>query len=187
MPNPLLDRIQPQDAVLLVVDLQDRLLPAMHGGDAIVAAAGRIIRAMKVLEVPVIATEQYPAGLGRTCGVIRDAIADETCTPIEKMRFTACVEQTMNALESLNRRTIIVVGIEAHVCLQQTVLDLLRSGYRAIVCADAVTSRQPIDRDVALSRMRDAGGMITTTESILFEMLDRAGTDQFKQILKIVK
>lgn len=186
MPDPLLDRITPDDSALLVIDMQERLLPAMHGGEGVIGAAGRLIAAMKVLKVPALVTEQYPAGLGATCAAIREAIGPEQ-KAIEKLRFTGCVEETMHRLEGLKRRSIIVAGIEAHVCLQQTVLDLLRSGYRAVVCVDAITSRRALDREVAIERMRDAGAIITTSESVIFELLDRAGTDEFKQILKIVK
>jgi nicotinamidase-related amidase len=97
------------------------------------------------------------------------------------------VDSVMRALAQLSRRQVIVVGIEAHVCVQQTVLDLLRAGYLPYVCADAVSSRQPLDRQTAMARMRQAGAIITTTESVIFELLGQAGTQQFKQILRIVK
>jgi nicotinamidase-related amidase len=140
-----------------------------------------------VLQLPVILTEQYPQGLGNTCSAVRDAIGDESAKAVEKLRFTACVDEVLRRLSSLKRDAVVVVGIEAHVCLQQTVLDLLRSGYQPYVCVDAITSRRELDRSTAIERMRDSGAIITTTESVIFEMLDRAGTEQFKQILKIVK
>ncbi len=179
--------LTPPSSALIVVDLQDRLLAAMANAESIVAAAERMIRAANVLQVPIIVTEQYPNGLGRTCNTIQSAIGGTGSTAVEKLRFTGCVEEVVGRLESLNRRSVIVVGVEAHVCLQQTVLDLLRLGYQPYVCVDAVTSRRAFDREVAIERMRDAGAIMTTTESVIYEMLDRAGTDQFKQILKIVK
>ena len=179
--------LKPEASALVVVDLQDRLLAAMINADAIVAAAERMIRAANVLQVPIIVTEQYPNGLGKTCNAIQSAIDNKDVKAVEKLRFTGCVDDVVNQLASLQRRSVIVVGVEAHVCLQQTVLDLLRLGYQPYVCVDAITSRRALDREVAIERMRDAGAVITTTESVIYELLDRAGTDQFKQILKIVK
>ena len=175
----------PDSSVLLVVDLQDRLLPAIHEADACVTAAGRAIDAAKVLGVPTICTEQYPAGIGRTSQAIRDRLGD---TPVfEKTRFSACIEPVAARLAELDRSSVLVVGIEAHVCVQQTVLDLLRLGFVPFVCADAISSRRPFDRDVAIERMRQAGAIITTTESAIFELTGEAATETFKKILKIVK
>jgi nicotinamidase-related amidase len=183
--SQLLPALQPENSVLLVVDIQDRLLPAIHEADACVEAARRMIEAARVLNVPALCTEQYPLGLGRTCAIIRKAIADSPI--IEKTRFSSCVETLVSRLRDLDRSSVIVVGIEAHVCVQQTVLDLLRLGFRPCVCADAVGSRRPLDRDMALERMRQAGAIVTTTESVIFELLGEAGTDAFRSVLKIVK
>ncbi len=184
MPN-LPPALQPESTVLLVVDFQDRLLPAIHEADMCVAAACRCIEATRIMGVPTLLTEQYPAGLGRTCGAVRESLAGEPA--FEKTRFSGCVSAVVDRLRELDRPNVIVVGIEAHVCVQQTVLDLLRLGYRAFVCADGVSSRRPLDRDVALQRMRDAGAVITTTESAIFELLGEACTETFRKVLKIVK
>lgn len=181
-PTPLL---RPDATVLLVVDVQDRLLPAIHEADQVVEAARRMVNAARVFELPILLTEQYPAGLGRTCQVLRDSLAG--ISPIEKTRFSGCVQAVTDSLRDLSRPAVIVVGIEAHVCVQQTVLDLLALGYKPYVCADAVGSRRPLDRDIALARMRQAGAVITTTESLTFELTAEAGTDTFRRILKIVK
>jgi len=183
--SDLLTKLEPGGAVLLVVDIQEKLLPAIDHAEACVAAAKRMIEAARVLVVPTVVTEQYPAGLGPTCAAIKEALGDAPVA--EKVRFSACVDSVMRALAQLSRRQVIVVGIEAHVCVQQTVLDLLRAGYLPYVCADAVSSRQPLDRQTAMARMRQAGAIITTTESVIFELLGQAGTQQFKQILRIVK
>ena len=181
--NPVL--LSADSAVLLAVDLQERLLPAMHDREACLAAAGRLVEACRVLDVPIVATEQYPAGLGPTCPGVRERWGD--VKPVEKTRFSACVEPVVARLRELARPAAIVVGVEAHVCVQQTALELLALGYRAYVCADAVSSRRPADCQIALERMRDAGVVVTTTESAIFEMVGQAGTDAFKRILKIVK
>jgi len=177
--------IQPDTTVLLVVDFQDRLLPAIHEGESCVAAARRMIEAARVLGLPTLCTEQYPAGLGRTCPAIRDSLGEVGV--FEKTRFSGCVETVVDRLRELDRSNVVVVGIEAHVCVQQTVLDLLRLGFVPFVCADGVSSRRPLDRDVALGRMDRAGAIITTTESVIFELLGEAATELFKQVLKIVK
>jgi nicotinamidase-related amidase len=184
MPN-LPAPIQSDSTVLLVIDFQDRLLPAIHEAEACVAAARRMIEAARVLGVPTICTEQYPAGLGHTCPSIGEALADAAI--FEKTRFSGCVAAVVDRLRELNRRSVVVVGIEAHVCVQQTVLDLLRLGFTPLICADAVSSRRPLDRDMAIERMRQAGAIVTTSESVIFELLGEAGTDTFKRILKIVK
>jgi nicotinamidase-related amidase len=178
-------RLERNSTVLLVVDLQDRLLPVIHDHRAVIAEARKLIEAARVLEVPVVLTEQYPAGLGPTCAEIRAAIGDQPA--IEKRRFTACVDAAVARLRELGRRQILIAGIEAHICVQQTVLDLLRLEYQPYVCADATGSRRPFDRQIALDRMRQAGAIITTTESAIYEMLDEAAGDAFKRILGIIK
>jgi nicotinamidase-related amidase len=175
----------PDSSVLMVVDLQDRLLPAIHEADQCVAASCRMIEAAKILNVPMLCTEQYPAGIGHTCKAIRDALDD--LHVFEKTRFSACIESVTAQLRELDRPNIVVVGIEAHVCVQQTVLDLLRQGFLPFVCVDAISSRRPLDRDTAIERMRQAGAIMTTTESIIFELTGEAATETFKKVLKIVK
>ncbi len=177
--------LHPDSAVLFVVDLQERLLAAIHESAACVEAARRMIEVARILGLPMLCTEQYPAGLGHTCSTVRQALGD--LPVVEKTRFSGCVEPIVQKLRELGRSQVVVVGIEAHVCVQESVLDLLRLGYMPYVCADAVGSRRVFDRDIALDCMRQAGAVITTTESVIFEMLGEAGTDAFKAVLKIVK
>lgn len=184
MANPLA-KLNREKALLLVVDLQEKLLPAIHQADVCVAAAVKLIRGCQVLGVPVICTEQYPAGLGPTCQSVREVVG--AGVPIEKVTFSGCVQGVREAIAASGRGQLIVTGTEAHVCVQQTVLDLLREGKDVWVCGDAVSSRRPSDCEVALQRMRQAGAIISTTESVIFELLGQAGTDEFKRILKIVK
>jgi nicotinamidase-related amidase len=183
--NDILARLERDNAVVLVVDVQEKLMPAMEGAEACVAGVRKMIEAAKVLEVPALVTEQYPAGLGRTCVPVREALGETAA--VEKVRYSACVEGITEQLTKLGRRQAIVVGVETHVCVQQTVLDLLRSGYMVYVCADAVSSRRALDREMSLARMRQAGAVVTTVESVIFEMLGEAGTESFKKILRIVK
>lgn len=177
--------MQPDTSVLLVVDVQDNLLPAIHEADRLVEADLKMIQAARLLGVPILLTEQYPKGLGRTCATLLECL--DGVPPIEKTRFSGCVEPVVRRLQELARPNVVVVGIEAHVCVQQTVLDLLHLGYTAYVCADGVSSRRPFDRDTALKRLARAGAVVTTCESAIFELMGEAGTDTFKQMLKIVK
>lgn len=170
---------------VLMIDMQQKLLPTVQESEACVGAALRLLQAAAVLELPVLAAEQYPAGLGHTDPRIA-ALLNPTRT-FEKKRFSACIPPMLRELGLLSRSQVIVAGIETHVCVQLTVLDLLREGRQVWVCADAVSSRRPVDRDIALSRMGRAGAIITTTESVIFELLGEAGSDQFKRILNIVK
>ncbi len=179
------DKMSPNDTLLLVVDLQDKLLSAIHEAEGCVAQCRRLVEAAKVFGLPMLVTEQYPAGLGHTNAGLREALG--SAETIEKTTFSACGEPLVERLRGLARPNVLVVGIEAHVCVQQTVLDLLRLGYAPYLCADAVSSRRPLDRDTAVARMRQAGAIVTTTESAIFELAGEADTDIFRQILKLVK
>ncbi len=186
MASQLHGRIRRDQSVLLVVDIQERLLPVIDGQEGVLAAAGRMVRAAEILGIPIICTEQYPRGLGPTVDPLRSLIGAERTR--EKVAFSCCgAEGLLAELGGLGRPQVIVAGIEAHVCVQQTVLDLLAAGYRVYVAADAASSRSPLDRDVAFERMRQAGAVVTTTESVMFEWLEVAGTAEFKQVSRIVK
>lgn len=180
-----LTKLTSPHASLLVIDLQEKLVPVMTEPAPLLKNAERLIRVASLLQIPTIATEQYPAGLGPTVAAIKEAL--DTIVPFEKLLFSACTPAVSEAMAGIGRKQIIVTGIEAHVCVQQTALDLLQGGYGVWLCADAVSSRRAYDRDIALERMRDAGVIITTTESVIFELLGQAGTDQFKQVLKLIK
>jgi nicotinamidase-related amidase len=177
--------LQPDTAVLLVVDVQDRLFPTIHDGESKMEVMCRMVRTCRILQVPILLTEQYPAGIGPTCAPLRTELGD--LAAVEKTRFSACVETVVDRLAEQGHPQVIVCGIEAHICVQQSVLDLLRLGYTPYVCADAIGSRRPLDLAMAIERMRQAGAVVTTSESVMFELMGEAGTDVFKQILKLVK
>jgi nicotinamidase-related amidase len=183
--NRHLAALRADTTVLLVIDVQEKLLPAIHEGQGVVEAVRRMASAAGALEVPVLVTEQYPAGLGPTVAGLRECLPQ--VPPFEKTRFSACVPAVVDRLAALGRPHVVVVGIEAHVCVQQSVLDLLRIGFLPYLCVDAVGSRRSLDRDTAVERMRQAGAVVTTTESVIFELTGQAGTELFKRILKIVK
>lgn len=179
-------RINKESCSALVIDIQERLFQVMDGREEFLSRCLILIEGLKVLEVPILITEQYPRGLGNTVGPIRQALGPVSY--IEKIAFSCCDEPSYcSALEKLARKKVIICGIEAHVCVQQTVIDLLEREYEPVVVADCITSRHPGDKEVALERMRAEGALITTSESIQFELTRMAGTEQFKAISRLVK
>lgn len=179
-------RLEAARAQLLVIDVQERLLPHIHEQEAVVGQIVRMMRAARELDLPCTITEQYVQGLGPSAAAVREAAGDGG--RIEKMTFSVCRDEAAQGVLKKNvRPEVLVAGIEAHVCVLQTVLDLLDAQLTPFVLADAVGSRRARERDVALSRMQMAGAVVTTVESAIFEMLDRCGTELFKRILPIVK
>ena len=170
---------------LLIVDMQQKLLPVINDQAAVLANCLKLIEAANTLDVPTTATEQYPKGLGPTVAAIAERISDRR----EKIEFSClnCLDWNSTASDPEGRFKVVVAGIESHVCVLQTVLDLLSQGFRVFVAADAVGSRKPLDREIALQRMASSGAVITTTESILFEWCERAGTPKFKAISRLVR
>jgi nicotinamidase-related amidase len=183
-PHPRLHRDR---TVILVVDVQDRLTPAMPPETLarLVKYARALIHCGKTLGLPVLATEQYPKGLGPTAAGIRALLPAE---PLVKMNFSCGADPAFRkALEATGRKQVIVVGIETHVCVFQTVRDLLAAGYETFVCADAVTSRAEEHRRIALEQMRDMGAVVTSAETAIFDLLHTAGTAEFKRVAPLVK
>jgi len=179
-------RINRTKAGLVVVDIQERLLPAIHEKERVVQNAVRLIRGAQILGVPVFATEQYRKGLSATVAEVAAAIA--RFAPTEKLTFSSCgAPEFLQALQAKGAKDVILCGIEAHVCVTQTCLDLLDRKHRVFVVADAVSSRTPENYRLGVERIRDAGAVIVSTEMILFELLERAGTEEFKQVLALVK
>jgi len=151
----------------------------------VLAAIQKLIGAARVLKLPTLVTAQYIKGLGPVCAEIVEATPG--ITPMEKLAFSCCgSEEFLRSLKDLRRQRIILCGIEAHVCIQQTAIDLMKD-YFVYVCADAICSRQWHDHKVAVERMRDCGAVITTVESAVFELLREAGTPEFKQVLPLFK
>ena len=172
-------------SALLVVDVQERLLPVIDDHDNVLKQCVRMVRAAKLLEVPVLSTEQYPKGLGPTVEPLANLLKDTAVR--EKLSFSCCgPDGVADELSRLGRPQVVVVGIEAHVCVAQTVLDLLSAGLSAFVAADATSSRRALDRWVALDRMRQAGAVVTTTEAVIFEWLRTAAAPQFKDVARLV-
>jgi nicotinamidase-related amidase len=172
------------DTALLVIDVQTKLLDAMSPPATLVWNIGRLIDGATILGIPVEATEQYPQGLGPTTPLL----AQRLTTTVEKVMFScrAC-SRLLERWRDQGIYKILAVGIEAHVCVQQTVLDLLAAGFQVYVAVDAVESRFAVDRDTALRRMEMSGATLTTTEAALFEWCEVAGTPEFKRISALVR
>jgi nicotinamidase-related amidase len=172
------------DTALLVVDVQEKLAVAIRDGARVVWNVRRLIDGAKVLGLPVLGSEQYPHGLGATIGELAERLG-----PVPSKLAFSCrgCQSLFDELRGLGVHKILVCGIEAHVCVQQTVLDLLAEGWHVYVAADAVGSRFEVDYRVALARMDSAGTTLTTTEAALFEWCEIAGTPEFKQISRLVR
>jgi len=172
-----------EGAVLLLIDLQERLMPAIDDNKTVLARAVRLAEAARLLEVPVRATQQYPAGLGPTVA----ELAGYPQAVLAKTTFSAAGDPGFAALLPAGANEIVVAGVEAHVCVLQTVLGMLGSGHRVLVAADATGSRDLADREAALARARQAGAQIVTSEMVLFEWLRDARHPRFREVQKLLK
>mmetsp|Transcript_4176 Transcript_4176/g.6424 ORF Transcript_4176/g.6424 Transcript_4176/m.6424 type:complete len:232 (-) Transcript_4176:253-948(-) len=185
-------KLCPKSSVLLVCDVQERFRPLIHNMETVINTTKFMTAVAKELQIPCVATQQYTKVFGPT---IPDAIADPndigTSIPVfEKKLFSMCTEECSKHLASLSsseKTSYLIVGIEAHVCLQQTCLDLLEQGHDVHIIADGVSSQQKIDRDIALKRMEQSGAWITTCQSAAFMLLGGADNANFKAVSKLVK
>ena len=178
--------ISADNCTVMVVDIQEAFVPHIRRLDKVIERTLMMIRAAQLLDVPIIVTEQYPKGLGRTVKPVREALGEIEYH--EKLSFSCCQEPTVRtALAAAKREQLILVGIEAHVCIAQTALDAVAMGLQPYVAADAVSSRRQIDCRTALTRLGRLGVIITTTEAAIMEMTVSSRNPAFKQISKIVK
>ena len=173
------------DTALVVVDVQEKLMPLIADHQHITWNIRRLLDGARILSVPVIATEQYPKGLGATLPELSERIASQI---LDKLTFS-CGEcgELFTQLPAKGIHKLLVCGIESHVCVQQTVLDLIAAGFYVYVAVDAIGSRYPLDNEVALRRMESSGATLTTTEAALFEWCEQAGTPEFKAIRQLVR
>lgn len=172
-----------EGAVLLLIDFQQRLMPAIHDSETIVARAVRLAEAARLLDVPVRATEQNPAGLGPTVA----PLAAYPGAVLSKTSFSAAGDPGFPALLPAGTSEVVVAGCEAHVCVLQTVLGLLGSGRRVLLAADATGSRDPADKAAAIARAGHHGAEIVTSEMVLFEWLRDSRHPQFRHVQKLLK
>ena len=179
-------------AVLVLIDLQERLAAAMQNRAAVLDAADKLVRVATLTGVPVIATRQYPAGLGDIEPMLRatlEAAAAETpVTVTDKVAFDCFAEPEFSARAARSgRQQLVIAGMESHICVTQTTLSALRAGYDVHVVADACCSRDEDTHRVALARLSAAGAVVTSTESVLYELVGVADTEEFRALLKMVK
>ncbi|HEY7820985.1 MAG TPA: hydrolase [Vicinamibacteria bacterium] len=169
------------EAFLVVIDVQERFRSVQKDFARMLDGAVRLTRACRLLEIPVLVTEQYPKGLGRTVRELTESLGENEA--FTKTCFSSCGSDEFSLkLRELGRRQALICGIETHVCVSQTVHDLLQSGFTAHVAVDAVESRHPLDREVALRRMERSGAILTTSEAAAFELLRDAANPKFKEV-----
>ena len=178
-------RLVAAQAALLVVDIQERLCSAMEPQalERVLNRTGAAIEGAKVLQFPIFVTEQYPKGLGPTHSLVKMRLGKYSA--VEKLEFSACVPDVASRLGE--RKQVILIGMETHVCVFQTVRDLVDKGFTPFLCADAVMSRHTEDRRVGLELCREAGAHIVTVEAALFDLLGCAGTPEFKKVSAAVR
>lgn len=175
-----------ENTALLIIDVQERILGVMRNHEDLIDNILKLIKGAKILGVPIYYTEQYPKGLGSTVPVLKKEL--DSSEAIQKMSFSCSgAGELFKELAANNLSQVIVCGIESHVCVQQTALDLIANGFQVDLPADAVSSRKELDYNMALERMRKHGAEVTTTEVVLFELLEVCGTPEFKLISKLVK
>ena len=175
-------RLDRERAALVVVDVQEGFRKALPDFEQVAKATATLVRGAEALGVPVLITEQYPKGLGETAPEVADALPDGL-EPLEKVIFSAA---EADGFDLGGRDQALVCGIETHVCVNQTALDLLAGGTEVHVAEDAVASRFPDSKQVGLAKMEQAGAVLTSVETALFELLGRAGTDEFKTVQKLI-
>ena len=175
------------DAVLVVIDIQDVLMPKAPDVVAgYLAQASKLIRVMRALEIPILVTEQNPERLGGTNNGVAEALGEVQRLP--KMEF-GCLANTafLEALGATGRNQMVIVGMETHVCVMQTALEALEQGYEVFIVRDAVVSARKSDYDAGLDRMREEGALLVSAEMVIFELLRKAGTPEFKKVLPLIK
>ncbi len=179
-------RITPENSLALCVDYQTRLVPAMHDSSTLIRNSAALLRGLAILGVPVLISQQYTKGLGETVPEIAEAAGP--CQRFEKITFSCYQEPSIRqAVDSSGRKTILVFGIEAHVCALQTVIDLREAGYQVVFVRDCLDSRKLSDLDCAILRASQEGAVLTSYEALLFELTATAKNPSFKQISALVK
>lgn len=181
-------RILAEETVALVIDFQERLVPVMRNSNGLIHNTEILLKGLKALGIPMVVSQQYTKGIGMTVPAILSAITGEEFTYYDKLSFSCVEDEALyHAIQEKGKRNIIVCGIEAHICVLQTVIDLIAKGYNVIVVEDCTGSRKENDQLFAIRRAEAEGAIITTYESILFELTRKAKTDVFKVISELIK
>ncbi len=171
---------------LLIIDVQEKLMQVMGQRQRVADNITKLVLLSKLFDFPVILTEQYPKWLGPTLPEVAESLP--ACQPISKLHFNCCdVDAFIDRLDSEGLRNVIITGVESHICVFQTCVSILERGYRVHVPQDAVDSRTDENWRVGLDLMKQAGAVITSTETVIYQILKKAGTKEFKQMLKVIK
>ena len=174
-------KLKPENTVFLLCDIQERFRSITWHGETIIRTANYMTSVAKALDIPIVVTQQYTKVFGPT---VEDVFADkehfESCKKFEKKNFSMCTDEVKSHLNALNKKSVVLFGIEAHVCVQQTCLDLLEEGTDVHLIADGISSQQPFDREIALQRMSQAGAFLTTAQSTAFMLMQSAEHENFK-------
>ncbi len=179
--------VDAKDSVLLLIDFQASLVPLVNETKRMVAVARKLVSIARDLEIPLTITEHYPEGLKPTVPEIAEHLGEDYAPLVKRVFSCYGLEEFRDALENSNRRTLIVTGVETHICVLQTVLQSLDAGYKVFVVADGVGARSQFDHDIALNRMAAAGAQIVTWEMVVYEWMRRADTPEFKKVLPHIK
>jgi len=180
--------LSPSSSAFMIVDIQDRLMPVIEGREQVVKNAALLLKAAKVMKMPVLATTQYVARIGELLPEIKAEL--DGIRPVDKMEFGGFNNKDVKrAVDHLPREvdTLIIFGVETHICIYQTVIGALMAGYKVWVPADAVSSRTRHNHRTGLNRIREIGGVVANTELIIYELLHKAGTEEFKALLPFLK
>jgi len=180
-------RIEKEKSIAVVIDLQEKLIPHIYNKDIIIKNNTKLLEGLNILNIPIFLTQQYTKGLGKTIIEISKFIKNEDDI-VEKLAFSCCKEDKfLDKILPLNPKFAIISGIESHVCILQTAIDLLQYNITPVIVTNCISSRYEYDHQIAIMRLNNEGAILTTYESLLFELLTYSGTDIFKQISKIVK
>jgi nicotinamidase-related amidase len=178
--------LQADSAVLLIIDVQEKLFRVMHQKEELAGNLQKLIKGIAVLEIPVLVTEQYPQGLGPTIPEISQLLPE--CRPFPKISFSCYGDDSfLQEFKKLGRKQVLISGIESHICVYQTAADLISAGYEVYAVVDAISSRTEQNRDIGLKMMTQLGVKLTGTEAVLFEFLKAAKGEKFKAISQIVR
>lgn len=179
-------RILKENVLVLAIDIQEKLFPYIYENEVLLSNTRKFIEGIQAMELPIIVSEQYRKGLGATLPEIAELFP--SFQPYEKIAFSCCDdEKILNILKETDRKTVILFGIETHICVLQTAIDLIAHGFQPVIIADCCSSRKLAEKEFALKRLRREGAIVTTWESMLFELCRYAGTEQFKVISKLVR
>ena len=175
-----------KECILVLIDIQEKLFPFVKDKDQLLRQITKLIQFTGIMKIPLILTEHYPQGLGQTIPEIKNILSEYN--PIKKITFSAFrSEKFLQKIQETKIKTLLICGIESHICIEQTVLDGLSLGLKIHIISDAISSRKKHDLKIGIQKMQQYGGIISTTEMAIYEILERADTPEFKDALKLVK